>query len=306
VNHLWIVCGYFVNIGSREAGGYKEQASPASALHENISSYTDRVPVILQLKEQIALVTGASRGIGFAIARSLALAGATVIGIARSSEGLARLKRETDETGGRCQTYCLDVGNATMWEKCLQDAQASVGPIGILVNNAGIYQTAAVRELTNELWLNTLATNCTPALIASRNLLPGMIDAGRGRIIFISSISGKTGEAFGAAYSASKFAMLGLMQSMALEVARFGVTVNAVCPGWVDTEMAHNQINDEQWCRLNGIDPKDAEEITRLSVPQERLIAPTEVANLVLYLASDYARGITGQAINICGGLSIR
>ncbi|MGK0740248.1 SDR family NAD(P)-dependent oxidoreductase, partial [Yokenella regensburgei] len=92
-------------------------------------------------------------------------------------------------------------------------------------------ETAAVRDITDSHWEKTLATNCTPYLIASRSLLPNMISAGKGRIIFISSVSGKTGEAFGAAYSASKFAMIGLMQSMALEVARYGITVNAVCPG---------------------------------------------------------------------------
>jgi len=262
--------------------------------------------VTLELKDQFALVTGASRGIGFAIARSLADAGATVLGIARTSDGLAQLKKEIEQAGGRCLTYCLDISDNDALEKCLQDLQSSFGLIQILVNNAGLYQTASVQEMTDDLWLKTFATNCTPALVASRCLLPQMIKAGRGRIIFISSVSGKTGEAFGAAYSASKFAMLGLMQSMALEVARFGITVNAVCPGWVDTQMAHDQINNELWCRLNEIDPQQAEEITRLSVPQQRLIAPGEVANLVLYLASEYAQGITGQAINICGGLSIR
>jgi 3-hydroxybutyrate dehydrogenase len=100
--------------------------------------------------------------------------------------------------------------------------------------------------------------------------------------------------------------MLGLMQSLALEVAPYGITSNAICPGWVDTDMAHKQINDEQWCLLNQLDPSNSEEIARLSVPQERLIDPLEVAQLALYLCSDAARGVTGQAINICGGLSIR
>ena len=115
----------------------------------------------------------------------------------------------------------------------------------------------------------------------------------------------KVAEAFGSAYSASKFALIGLTQSMALEAAKHAITVNAICPGWVDTKMAGDQLSDDNYLSLTEQEPSQALEIARLSVPQMRFIAPEEVASLVVYLCSEQARGITGQAINICGGLSL-
>ena len=132
-----------------------------------------------------------------------------------------------------------------------------------------------------------------------------MIELNWGRIINISSVSGKVGEIWGSAYSASKFALIGFTQSLSLEVARNGITVNAVCPGWVDTEMAKGQLEDPQWCKLNSVDPSESLSNACFSVPQMRFIEPSEVAALVVFLASVAARGITGQSINICGGLSL-
>lgn len=260
----------------------------------------------IDLENKIAIVTGASRGIGYAIAKSLAEAGATVVGIARSFGALQKLKQELEVAGKLCFVHVCDISKRELFGALLEEIQSKFDSIDILVNNAGVYITEPVRDTELAQWSAVLETNCTAAFMASRAVLPAMVKKGAGRIIFISSVSGKTGEAYGAAYSASKFAMLGLMQSLAVEQAPFGITANAVCPGWVDTDMAHSQINDEKWCRLNGIDREQSEEITRLSVPQQRLISPAEVADLVVFLCSDYARGITGQAINICGGLSIR
>src|SRR5262249_41921101 len=180
-----------------------------------------------------------------------------------------------------------------------------LGTPDILVNNAGIYKTEPVRGHSLEIWQEIIDINLTGALLTSRCVLDGMIEKGWGRIINISSISGKSGEAFGAAYSASKYGLIGLSQSMALEVARYGITVNAVCPGWVSTEMAVEQLTDQRWCKLNSLEPSESEEIARLSVPQERFISPEEVAELVAYLCTDSARGITGQAMNICGGMAL-
>ena len=126
-----------------------------------------------------------------------------------------------------------------------------------------------------------------------------------GRIVNISSISGKSGEPYGAAYSSSKFAMIGLTQSLALEVARHGITVNAVCPGWVETDMAYEQLTDRRWCELNSLPVEDSVEIARLSIPREKFVKAEEVAALVRFLCSEDAQSITGQAINICGGLSL-
>jgi ketoreductase len=133
-----------------------------------------------------------------------------------------------------------------------------------------------------------------------------MIGKAWGRIVNISSVSGKTAEAYGAAYSASKFGIIGLTQALALEVAKSGITVNAICPGWVRTDMAIEQLQDPKWCGLNEIDQSQSVEIARLSIPQNRFLESEEVADLALFLCSNQARSITGQAINICGGLSLR
>lgn len=260
----------------------------------------------LHLADKIVVVTGASRGIGRSIAQVFAAAGATVHGIARSVENLDSLASSILGAGGQCFTHACDVSELDDLQSVMNQILSQSEGVDILINNAGIYSTSAVRNMELSQWSSTMNINCSAAFVATRAVIEQMIQRKSGRVLFISSISGKNAEPYGAAYSSSKFAMLGLMQSLALEVAPYGITSNAICPGWVDTEMAHRQINDELWCSLNQLDPKISEEITRLSVPQERLIDPLEVSQLALYLCSDAARGITGQAINICGGLSIR
>jgi NAD(P)-dependent dehydrogenase (short-subunit alcohol dehydrogenase family) len=259
----------------------------------------------ISLKGKVAVVTGASRGIGRSIAMTLAGAGATVVAIARTSGLLQTLQAEISAAGGESVPYTCDVSDFPALHKCLLDASKRFGRIDILVNNAGVYLTDPIKDMSLTEWNSVMNINSTSAFVATKVLLEGMIEAKWGRVVFISSISGEAGEPYGAAYSASKFAMIGLMQSLALEVARYGVTANAICPGWVNTDMAKSIFQDEKWCRLNALDPDQAEELSRLSVPQERLIEPSEVAALALYLCSDFARGITGQSINICGGLSI-
>jgi NAD(P)-dependent dehydrogenase (short-subunit alcohol dehydrogenase family) len=260
---------------------------------------------VISLKGKVAVVTGASRGIGRSIAITLAAAGATVVAIARTPDLLQSLQAEVGAAGGESIPYICDVSDFPALHKSLLDASKRFGKIDILVNNAGIYLTDPVKDMNLTEWNSVMNINSTSAFVATKVLLEGMIEANWGRVLFISSISGKAGEPYGAAYSASKFAMIGLMQSLALEVARYGVTANAICPGWVNTDMAKSAFQDEKWCRLNALDPDQAEELSRLSVPQQRLIEPSEVAALALYLCSDFARGITGQSINICGGLSI-
>ncbi len=258
------------------------------------------------LSDRVALVTGASRGIGKAIALELASQGAALAIISRNLTDLGTLQTEIETRSQRsCLAFACDVGEPDTLERVIQQVQEEHGALDILVNNAGIFSgTALIGQALDE-WRSILEVNLTAAMRACKAALPLMIERKWGRVINVSSISGKSGEPYGAAYSASKFGMIGLTQSLALEVAREGVTVNAVCPGWVDTDMARNQLNDEEWCRLNNIDPADSLEIARLSVPQQRFIEPDEVANLASYLCSNVARGITGQAINICGGLSL-
>ncbi|HEY9734297.1 MAG TPA: SDR family NAD(P)-dependent oxidoreductase [Drouetiella sp.] len=258
------------------------------------------------LKDRVALVTGASRGIGKAIALDLASQGARVAILSRNHEALTETKSALEAlTSNPCQTFQCDVGEPDLLESVIERLQNSHGKLDIIVNNAGVFSATALVSQDLASWRNLLEINLTAAMRAAKAVLPLMIERKWGRIVNISSISGKSGEPYGAAYSASKFALIGLTQSLALETARHGITVNAVCPGWVDTEMARDQLNNEEWCRLNNIDREQSLEIARLSVPQERFIEPIEVANLVSYLCQDTARGITGQAINICGGLSL-
>jgi ketoreductase len=272
---------------------------------------------VKELDGKNALVTGASRGIGRAIAAELAGQGARVALVARSSERLAAFAGELNaKKSGTAIFKSLDLEAETFavdLAKCLQSEGFSVD---ILVNNAGIYSTDYIPlehadgwEVSDpgcdNQWKRTMKVNLDAPYQLVKTLAPAMIERKWGRIINISSISGQKAEAYGTAYSASKFGLIGMTQALALELARHGITVNSVCPGWVETDMSQEQINDPQWCRLNDINPEESLDIARLSVPQMRLIQPDEVAGLVGYLCSDRAKGITGQAINICGGLSI-
>jgi NAD(P)-dependent dehydrogenase (short-subunit alcohol dehydrogenase family) len=258
------------------------------------------------LKGRIALVTGSSRGIGRAIAEALGIAGASVSMGARNAPQLREAHRSLSLKGVNCHWQVCDVRK----ERDVQNLLASTeevldGPVSILVNNAGIYRTEPVEKHDLSVWKEVLETNLTGALIASSLVVAGMIAYGWGRIVNISSISGLSGESYGSAYAASKAGMIGLTKSLALEVAKEAITVNAICPGWVKTEMADSQLNCKSWLQLTGQSPSDSEEVARLSVPQMRFIEAEEIAGLTVYLASDAAKGITGQAINICGGMSL-
>ena len=261
--------------------------------------------VSFYLTNRVALVTGASRGIGKSIALELAKAGASLALISRNEELLRRVSEEAKNIGVKCLYGVFDVSDEDRLESFIHAVYHQLGSIDILVNNAGVYETSTLADQPLDSWRRLLEINLTAAMRASRAVVPLMVKKNWGRIISVSSISGKAGEPFGAAYSASKFALIGMSQSLALEVAENGITVNAVCPGWVDTDMAREQLNRGNGAELNAIPVADSEEIARLSVPQKRLIQPEEVASLVAYLCTEGARGITGQAINICGGLSL-
>ncbi|MBX3135477.1 SDR family oxidoreductase [Candidatus Obscuribacterales bacterium] len=271
----------------------------------------------IELHGKNALVTGASRGIGRAIALELAALGARTALVARSSSLLESLAKEiNDKNSGDAIYKSLDIEKESFALELAKWLKAEGFHVDVLVNNAGIYSTDYIPlehadgwEVSDpgndDLWKRTMAVNLNAPYILAKVFAPAMIERKWGRIINISSISGQKAEAYGTAYSASKFGLIGVTQSLALELARHGITVNSVCPGWVETDMAQEQINDPEWCRLNDINPEESLDIARLSVPQMRLIQPDEVAGLVGYLCSDRAKGITGQAINICGGLSI-
>ncbi len=248
------------------------------------------------------MITGGGRGIGRAIALAFAREGAQVAVAARSSEQVARVASEiADQFKPRAMPISCDVSDPERVEKMFAMVKQTFGRSpDILVNNAGIAESAPITKTDDELWHRILAINLSGTFYCTRAALPQMLEHGWGRIINIASIAGKTGAPYIAAYSASKHGVLGLTRSAALEVAAKGITVNAICPGYVDTEMTTRGI--ENITKKTRLSADEAMESIKKMNPQNRIIDPEEVAALALLLASEEGRGINGQAINVDGG----
>ena len=243
-----------------------------------------------KLNDKVALITGGGRGIGRAIALIFAQHGAHVAVAARTREQVEIVAGETGGTALVC-----DVSNPDQVAEIFADIKPD-----ILVNNAGIAESATLVNTTDELWHRHLSINLYGTFYCTRAALPAMLEKRWGRIINIASIAAKTGAPYIAAYAASKHGVLGLTRAVAMEVAASGVTVNAICPGYVDTEMVSRGV--EQITSKTGRSADEALEILKRMSPQNRLVTAEEVAALALLLASEEGRGITGQGINIDGG----
>ncbi len=254
----------------------------------------------MNLQGRRALVTGGGRGIGRATALALARAGAEVAVAARTPTELEAVAVEIRGLGVRAHALAADVGRAEDVRRMFRAAREALGPVDILVNGAGIAPSAPLARTTDETWQAVLATNLSGCFFCLREALPEMAQRGWGRAITIASIAGKSAMPYISAYVASKHGVLGLTKVAALEMAQKGVTVNAVCPGYVDTPMT-----DAGIARIVEKTGRSAAEIRRtleeLS-PQKRIVTSEEVAALVLYLCGEDARGITGQALNVDGG----
>jgi NAD(P)-dependent dehydrogenase (short-subunit alcohol dehydrogenase family) len=252
------------------------------------------------LLDRRALVTGASRGIGRSIALALAIAGADVALSARGQAELEQLAAEIRALGRQAFAIPADVTSADQVAQMAESALAGLGGVDILVNNAGAAASHKFLGHPDELWHHMLAVNLTSVYYVTKALAPQMITRGSGRIIMIASVASKVGARYIAAYTAAKHGVLGLTRALAAELVASGITVNAICPGYVDTPMTDAAItNMVARTRLNEA---QARETLEQMSPQRRLIEPEEVASLAVYLASDSARGITGQAINVDGG----
>jgi 3-hydroxybutyrate dehydrogenase len=255
----------------------------------------------MKLDNRLALITGGGRGIGRAIALAFASEGASVVVAARSLDQIEAVANEVRASGAIAAAIACDVADAASVQGMFSQIrdQFGRGP-DILVNNAGIAESATVDKTSDELWQRHIGVNLSGTFFCTRAVVPEMMAGGWGRIINIASIAGKTGAPYIAAYSASKHGVLGLTRSVALEVASKGVTVNAICPGYVDTEMTSRGI--ENITAKTGKSADDALAALKRMSPQNRLVTSEEVAALALLLASEDGRGINGQAINVDGG----
>jgi 3-hydroxybutyrate dehydrogenase len=254
----------------------------------------------LSLAGRRALVTGASRGIGHSIALALARAGADVAVSARSQPDLEQLAGELRALGRGAVALPCDVTDPGAVARMAEAAIGALGGIDILVNNAGAAASHKFLGHPDELWHQMLAVNLTSAYYVTKAVAPQMAARGSGRIIMIASVAAKSGGRYIAAYTAAKHGVLGLTRALAAELVASGITVNAICPGYVDTPMTETTIaNMVARTKMSAAQAREA--LEQMS-PQKRLIAPDEVADLAVYLASDSARGITGQAINVDGG----
>lgn len=242
------------------------------------------------LENQIALVTGASRGIGAAIADTLGEAGATVIGTATSEKGADAISRRLADAGIKGEGMVLNVTDAESIDGVLKAIAEKYGAPGILVNNAGITRDNLLMRMKDDEWDDIISTNLTSIYRLSKACLRGMMKAKKGRIISIGSVVGSTGNAGQANYAAAKAGMLGFTRSLAREVGSRGITVNAVAPGFIETDMT-DALPEEQRKKL------------LTEVPLGRLGTPQEIANAVLFLASDQAEYITGETLHVNGGM---
>jgi NAD(P)-dependent dehydrogenase (short-subunit alcohol dehydrogenase family) len=250
--------------------------------------------------EGVALVTGASQGIGRAIALALATHGADVAVAARSLTALETVAAEIEAVGRHAVAVTCDVTSSASVDQAMARTREALGPIRILVNNAGISSSAPLSRLDEKTWRQTLDVNLTGTYLCTRAALGDMLTRASGRVINVASIAGRVGFAYTAAYCASKHGVLGFTRAIALEVARSGITVNAICPGWVDTDMTVASIG--RIAVTTGRSEMEARRVLEAMSPQRRLIRPEEVAAVAVFLASDDAAGITGQALDVDGG----
>lgn len=252
------------------------------------------------LQDRVALVTGGSRGIGKAIARALAEQGAKVAICARDAQAVRQAADEISPGGGRVLALRADVAEKSEAQALVRAIVARWGQIHILVNNAGINDRIPIDSGEDARWLEVLRVNVVGTYYVTREVLRHMPNHDGGRIINISSVLGRFGVPGYTAYCTAKHGIIGFTRALALEVVRRGITVNAICPGWVETDLA--ALGMRQTAEALGVSPEEFRRQALGMVPIQRILQPKEIADLAVYLASDASAGMTGQTINICGG----
>jgi 3-oxoacyl-[acyl-carrier protein] reductase len=245
---------------------------------------------MVSVQGRIALVTGASQGIGRACALELASAGATVALAARNEGKLAEVVKEIEAAGGQAAAFALDIASEESIKSAAKEVLARFGKVEILVNNAGITRDGLMLRMKRADWDQILTTNLTGAFLLTQAVLSPMLKNRWGRIIQISSVVGRTGQAGQVNYAASKAGLIGMTRAMAREVASRGITVNAVAPGYIETPMTA-ALNDEQRTAMMA------------QIPLGRPGTDRDVAQAVVFLASDAAAYITGHVLDVNGGM---
>ncbi|MFJ1902118.1 MULTISPECIES: 3-oxoacyl-ACP reductase FabG [unclassified Streptomyces] len=253
--------------------------------------------------EPVALITGATSGIGLAVARQLGRSGHRVFLCARTGPDVKQTVEDLRDEGLEADGLAADVRSRESVAELVSAAVATYGHVDVLVNNAGRSGGGVTADIADELWYDVIDTNLNSVFLVTREVLKngGLTGSGRGRIINIASTAGKQGVLLGAPYSASKHGVVGFTKALGRELAPSGVTVNAVCPGYVETPMAQRvrQGYAAAWDTTEDV----VQERFEAKIPLGRYSTPEEVAGLVGYLASESAASITAQALNVCGGL---
>jgi len=267
--------------------------------HDNLKILSKTI--MNSLKGKTALVTGGGKGIGRGIAICLAEEGANVAVVSRTHSEVRRVAQELSDLGVDSLAIQSDISKEREVKRVAQKTADRWGSIHILVNNAALFGKGEVIGLNKRLWDSVLATNLTGPFLCCRAVLPFMVKQKWGRIINISSAYGKMPRLGNSAYNTSKLGLIGFTRVLALETTPYNITINSICPGWVETDHVLNFINSES--KKTG-KPRDLlMNQYKKESPQNRWISPREIGRLVVYLASDEANSITGEDINISGGM---
>lgn len=254
----------------------------------------------VELTDQVVIVTGAGRGIGKAVALAAARAGAAVVLVSRTESQLLAVAAEVREQGGKALVHACDLAEPDSAKAIVDATIKEFGRLDVLVNNAAMNYVANLVMSKDDKWHELYEVNLFATVRLTRQAIRRMIRQKSGRIINVSSVSAKVGAAYNSAYASSKAAMIGFTKSVAREVSKIGITVNAVCPWHVETEMVHDAMTKR--AKMFGKGPEEYLQEIIAKNPQQRIMTAEEMAGTCLFLMSPEARGITGQSINVDGG----